>query len=739
MPQQLCFVCAHIRLNVAKIEYYSDILCPRLRESDGDYEDSENALVHTLTFACEKVFEKTPNVIVDLDQLLRKQNWKIFKRLRQHLYAQYPNEQTKPLIRELILEYENYHQFQYGFEFQQMISRACEFFGETLLTTEERTQIFDAIHSGPPKESYSEGHFKQRQRYLHRVQLRPFAPVLFGEYETYFLKLESETNDQISDEDYPPYKRRSGWVSHQSPRSPNDLANLIDEDLLTYINEWKNEDKIYRYDEFVEINIEALAEAVGTVFKESIIPNTNRLKFWMDNRDKIQNPIYVQKIIYAMQAYIKEKNFDQLNDLLTFCEWVLSHPGQDHSADYKISDESRENQNWSNERRTVRDFIGVCLAEDIDTPITARGQLAKILETLCTEFDSRLDQNSTSNAPIIDAFTEGLNSTRGRALEDLVKFGSWLRKHNSNSDISEITTILEKRFAKETECPLTLPEYAVLGRNYYDIFSLDATWTAKYKTDFFPQENLPAWLAAFSSLVDYGGLLYYSDTSHAIFDILQHDFDFALQHLSDFKKQDRPRQETIDRLGQHLFTYYLWNMYPLKGQESLLERYYKQTNNAREYWANLFNDIGYRLRNSGKDLDPNLKNRIIAFFEWRFEEKEETELQQFSFWLEAECLEAEWRLKAYSKVLNVCEVETWGIHLKTLCEMLPNYTDLVVDCFYKLTKVSKKDNIYIRQEEANTILSAGYESSDESVQQKAGLARENLLNAGIFVLSELED
>ena len=112
------------------------------------------------------------------------------------------------------------------------------------------------------------------------------------------------------------------------------------------------------------------------------------------------------------------------------------------------------------------------------------------------------------------------------------------------------------------------------------------------------------------------------------------------------------------------------------------------------------------MRNSGKELDRDLKERIIKFCEWRIEQKKPTELRHFTFWLQAECLDAEWRLNAYSKVLDVCEVEGWGFHFKTLCEMLPNHTAKVVECFLKLTDQVKKDNFYIQ--EAKTILKAGF-------------------------------
>ena len=312
--------------------------------------------------------------------------------------------------------------------------------------------------------------------------------MLFGKYKTYLQELETEHPFRIFDEDYVPSKAeiREVSVSKRSPYSHHDLAKLTDDNLLNFINAWDDEDKFQENENYIEINIEALADAFQTVFKESIISDPVRLKFWMKNRERIERPIYVRVIIYAMQSHVKTKNFGKLKEWLTFSEWVLSHPDRGHGADYRNGDETRENQNWSNARRTVGDFIATCLEKNVDVPITARGQLTTLLEMLCTQFDSRLDRELNPIDTIIDPCTEGINSTRGRALENLVKFGFWLRRHDLECDIQKLTAILEKRFAPETKYSLTLPEYAVLGSNYYYIFSLDRSWANKHKSDFFP-------------------------------------------------------------------------------------------------------------------------------------------------------------------------------------------------------------------------------------------------------------
>ena len=719
--------------NLEKEIDFSEAWCERLFGSESDNLDSKKALVHTLTFACVQVYEKSPDAVDGLDAALRNQPWKIFKRLRQHLYAQNPSEQTKPWSRELILNHREYHLWEHRYEFQCMIRSACEYFRESLLSKEERKQIFDAIRSGPSKtnhqewlgllgEEFTEDGFKKRQRHFHRMQFNPFASVLFDEYKTYFHELEDEAANPIPDEDYPPHETRSGIVSTRSPRSPEDLSKLTDEELLAYINECEGEKPLYESNHLIEVNIEGLSVAFQTVFKEQIIPDSKRLRFWMENREKIERTIYVRMMITEMQADVKEKHFNNLREWIGFCKWVLSHPDDSNQAEYnRHSDESREKPQWSNSRWAVADFIGVCLRKDVNAPLHARKNLVKLLEMLFTQFDWRLDRNLNQYDPI----TDNVNSPRVKALMELVSLGLWLRRNDSSSNASEVTTILEKRLGPKAELPLTLPEYAILGSNYNWLFYLNEAWATEHKLNFFPKDKLPEWLAAFIRFVAY------NSPSKLTFQILRDNFDFALQHLADRKKQDHPREEWIDMLGQHLFTYYLWGLYPLRGlvegnnRCSLLERYYQATDNNREHWANLFyyvGDIPWRT----EQLDKGMKDKILAFFDWRIEVKELIELQQFNLWLEAESLDAEWRLDACSKILDACKAERVSIPIpvEALCEMLPNHTAKVVECFAKLTDGCGDDSIFIYTEEAKTILKAGLASADRDVHQNAERAHE---------------
>lgn len=709
---------------------YSEYWCERLIQAEGDHDDAKKSLVHTLTFACEKVYEKLPGSVFKLDMAIRQQQWRVFKRLRHHLYAQYPTEVTKPWIQELIREYEGYDKWEYTYEFQRMIRSACEHFGTALLAKDELKQIFDCICNGPSKDGLTKEEHKRHQRRLHRLQFAPFNPVLFGEYETYFRELEAEAKDKISDDDYPPFKTRVGHVSTRSPHSPEYLGSLTDEELLSFINEWEDSPPFFEGNTVIEVNIQGLSRTFQTVFKEKIVPNPKRHRFWMENCDRIERPIYVEKMINVLRECMQANNFDNLGEWLTFSEWVLSHPDDSEDGIYdRHAGESRDNPNWSNSRWAVSDFIRTCFRADVDPPVSARTQFVKLLDMFCTQFDWRLDQHLAGN----EAIDKGTNTPRCRALEALIGFGLWLRDNDSAIDVPEVVEILEKRLAPTAEHPLTLSEYAILGENYNRLFLLNEACATAHKSVLFPLDEFPKWLAAFDNFLGFNSL------SKQTFEVFQDDFIFALEHLRDIKKQDRPDDTLIDMIGQCLFGYYLQELYPLRGEESLIERYYQATDSDREQWANLFDYVGHQLWETTGQLDTNVKEKNIDFFEWRFKVGEPAELQQFTYWLKAECLDPQWRLNAYSEILDITKAEAMSItmEVEALCDMLPNHTEKVIECFAKLTEGIGDNNISIFKEEATAILQAGFRSSEDSVRKNAERAHENLLRIGRFDLMEL--
>jgi len=120
---------------------------------------------------------------------------------------------------------------------------------------------------------------------------------------------------------------------------------------------------------------------------------------------------------------------------------------------------------------------------------------------------------------------------------------------------------------------------------------------------------------------------------------------------------------------------------------------------------------------------------------------EPIELQEFGFWLEAECLDPDWRLQSYSKILDLDRAKDVGLYrqISALNKLLPNHVALVVECLAKITDTMDQGTLmHISADEAKPILKAGLNAEDPKIRENAERARGNLLRLGRFEYLELE-
>ena len=719
-------------------EDVSEVWCRRLDRIGRSFEEPSNVLVECLTFASGRVFEQAPSQAAELDKLFQTKRWKIFRRLREHLSARFPGEETKPWIRELILSKGDYSHSLHGYEFQQIVSSAAEHFGEELLTQEERRIIFDAILDGPPKDAYkklwgdgfTEEGFEQLKSYFQRMQLKPFATILFGVYADHFQALEATDPHQHSDDGYSPVgEMKGGSIESQSPRSAEDLATLSDAELLDFINKWDQEHDFETGKMgdgwLVKVTIEALADAFSKVFREVVLHENNRVQFWLDNKEKIARTIYVKAIINSMADYLGEGRFDRFGEAMTMCDWVISHGDQVAQGDFAQDGRSGGHIDWHSSRSAVVDLARVCIDAGPEIAAANRERLVNALKKICTEFDWSLDTNQPAGSTGDDPYSQAINRTRSRALEDLIRLALQLKGHDPKADTSFVAEVFEERISGESSLPLTIPEYVVLGKCLADVISLDEEWAVSHQPNFFPQDSLPEWRAAFGSLLLYIGY------NIRVFEAIKDQFVFALDNLNDLEPEASTSRDLTGDLGRHLFVYYICGRFPLRGPDSLLARFFGNTSGNQGRWAQLFTNAGFVMRRANNPPVEDVE-RAKEFAVWRLKQGDESELEGFWIWLEAECLEAEWRLNFFSRTLDICHQKGamfYGVVGK-LEAFLPEHPGAVIECFAKLTDNLDTDRFTVQEDAAKNILKAGLESSDEDMNRNARRALENLLRRG---------
>ncbi len=686
----------------------------KLFPSEHDDIDFDEMLTTSLTVACESFYEKFPNKIDKLDKELRNQPSDFFKRLRQHLYTKFISTKTKPKIRELIVTSDSYGKHPYSVEFSQLIESSCQYFKESLLSTAEREEIFAKIIAGVVE---TDTHYSSDD--LRRTQLYPFAEVLFGEYKKKFDKLVADYDKNHPDKViyfYP--ETLDGSTFNRSAFSPTDLEKLSDTELLTRINTWQDELTFSKDDCIVRITIKGLSSVFQEVFRETIVHEPERLQYWLDNKEKIARPIYVQAILEVARSTITP---DNLSEWLSFCKWVLSHPDR---GDSSAEDTLRINPDWHGARVAVHNLIATNLMKKNELLIDAiQPQLTEILTSLCTQPHRDLDRKAYEDGH--SQFTIGMHFSRGRSLVTLLNLALKKRFY-----LTVLTKVLDIRFVEQT---FTLPEFGVLGYMLPGLERLDKKLVERYREKIFPQANYEKWLAAFEGFIGYHA------PSDLTFTIIRNEFDYCLQHLQKFRQEDRYNYSLADKLSDLFFYYYMQGKYPLLSDESLLYRYYQKTAGTRQHWGKLFARVGYSLRR--KNINKNQQHKAIAFLKWRVAAKESSELANFVDWLnigwldDKLCLDMCGEILQLCKITNVATVELWLEKLCSLCATMPTET---VNCLYLLVmKLNKKTICYLRIKYLKPIIDAGEKSLTNQAKVKeikAHLLREDWLD-----LDELDD
>jgi hypothetical protein len=709
----------------------SEIWSPRVDEQRRPYAEPKGDLVRVLTFASEQVYErKDVGEIEQLDKALRYGKWYVFDRVRYHLYVKSP-AQARTWICDAIVSYPSYSEEQYGFEFQRMIRTAAEQFGAEMLSREDLTRIFDEIMRGPDKqadkafmaERFTEEGFQRRQEYFQHRQLAPFAPVLFGKYLERFNELASRL-PALTDEDFVRYDiGESKTGATRSPKSAAELALLSDDELIAFLNDWddphQDSDKWW-----VDVDFVGLA----TAFQQLIVANPQRFLAWGERWRAIERPIYVR---YALNVATKRvgQHQPELDQWLDIANWVMTKPDDPVKDDEKASETSRDRPAWNSARTEVVALIAECVKKDAGVGIEWRPRLITLLKVACLCADRYLD----SGRPIItprNFLTDAINTMRGRALETLLQYGSWVKRQQHDADISDLFEVLELRLAGSP--PLTLPEYALLGASFHQLYDLSSSWARAHVGEVFPQEKTDAWAAGVEAY------LRFNSPHPLVFGILIAQLEFAIEHMRLFKDEENSRNDAIEHLGEHLLNYYLLGLLELSGSNSLLARFYRKT--KPKYWAHVFDYLG-RMLSKTKQLKAEIAERCKEFFEARLAAGNAEELQELTFWLMSECLSPNWRVNALLRTLDVTKsaTRTPSMIIEELAKLLKHEPDLVVSAFAMLTDyLVGRPYFYLQPEYVKPILKHGFASENEATVHAAKLAQDNLLKAGRSEFRDLD-
>jgi len=741
----------------------SEIWCQRVNQQTSPHLDQDEALAQACYRACKYVYKTNDKIQIEaLDLKLRESPWLIFKRIRQQLYAEYPQTAQVSWVQEFIRDPDrDYSERNHHFEFQRMLGVACETYRSELFEEGELEGYLEAILTGPVKQKWIEGYkswngiepsdkdFITRQAYFHRKQLRPFASVLYGKYKDRYASLEAEAlkmgADPITDDDYHPIPMRCHTVQSHSPKSSHDMQEMSDEDLFNYLQEWDSPQRIYSPQKgTVEISHSALSSAFRVHFIKEISHNSNRLSWWLKNAKTFHRPIFCEAIVKALTDLVEAKQHQQLQDVFDFCNWVLSYADNvpQNSGSEARKDADPKKCSWASSRSAVKSFAAKCVSEKAGLSQKWREQIFSVYSQLCSGKDIHLDSSKETIRNAHNLVSTAINQTRSQALENLIDYGQWVRKAKGNqSELPEVTKLIDQRLTGNPE--LSDAEHVLLAMRFGALCWIDQNWIKNKAEKIFPRADAELWQACFSAYLTHSqGYLH-------DYNYLKQEYLYAFKSVVLDPENDKNRDDNDSYLihkwmGYHLLTFYLSGRIELFSEGDLcLELFYNATQYHKELWGDLFDHAGRSVRDWGPQVDNNVVKRVIALFEWRLSHAERKELSEYVFWLDGECLDAEWRLNGLLQTLkfsNDDDVKCATLTDKLNEHFLQTHPDKVLQCFAEVTKSAEhKSYFYISEQSAKPILIKGLASKNLETQKLAEEARENLLKVGRFEYLHLTD
>jgi hypothetical protein len=325
------------------------------------------------------------------------------------------------------------------------------------------------------------------------------------------------------------------------------------------------------------------------------------------------HPSYIRGFLEGVrQAVVAEKASDW-TCALELCKWAVDQSGL-QSAD----DSSQEGRAWRWLRQTVNDLLGSGLKESpASIPIDLRGQVLPILAGLSNDPDPSAEREAERAAGRDDHYTLAINSIRGRAIENLIACGVWIKLSLRPSESGEVDSKelagLEELLEVNLATDRSLAIRSLYGVHLHRLLWFDGIWTKRVGRSIFSQrlgdEGLDR--AAWEGFLAWG----YRPANRELFELLRSSYERAVQQLRGEARAENDQDSPVVRLGENLINLYTAGFIDLESADQFISRFF--ANGSDEGRARVMRWIGHSLRTAAGDVEVSAVARFQRLWEYR--------------------------------------------------------------------------------------------------------------------------
>ncbi len=747
----LCATLDASNSSTAEEQFGSALWLEDLLHNPGFTHQPETILILRIYAICRDIITREGTTgAIRVDHLLRPRKWHLFRRLRWQLYADFPQHYLDQARGDVLERIKEMNRIPHGFELQNMIATFVAKYGDQFLSPDEISVVIESISGGPLD---ADGKIDSDELYVNRFrakQIQPFRPLI-PDKNLFAVKTPGGDEVVFDSEDYKPFRSlgEARVIEQRSPITPEQLANMDDAKLWPLLNEWAPDSKHLNAEWWIEEGVAGLANA----FAKAIAYNRSRFNASSEWWKHLRRPAFLWRILDTTLSDDKalQPTRDDWETWIGLCEYVVAQqPIEQPDSDGKTDDTSVINPTWKYARWSVARLIDRMLQREDSPPAAYAPRIAKLLQTLASEDDPRLDEIDRSwSSSSFDWLSKGINTSAGTAIEALLLFSMWQRKDTQEAtSIRWVTDLLSEQLAKENQSPAI---FAVLGSRLVLLVHLFPDWCRDQGEAVFPfQTRLEHARAA---LISHLG---YNNPHHLVLEGFPNLPDQALELIDFNEDEDRTasRVEMPFRLGYHL-SYYYWNALPSETiADRRLDKFFEVASAGTR--GRLIAEIGHVFRRaSSSSSSAALINRAQKLWDKRFATISEeiirnqdsrdnflSELESFAQWVEADCFDSHWRLMRFAESLELLprspEVLDLAKTLENLSER-PENLQAVMRCVQLLTaKFSDRLRWSMGEDDLKETIKRGLKAADSETRRLADSARDNLLRNCLFAYQDLE-
>lgn len=612
--------------------------------------DVKHALVKGLREVCKGLIEADSRVKKKVLAQLQCQPYYVFDRIEMFLLRFFPEGQDER-IKNILSDREYYDNHSIQTEYHELLKRQ---FGN--IGTEAQNCYLEYVGERPDVneeiakwERFSGRKITKDDVLKHwRIEklrrLEGLSNVLPEQWQQEYDKLVEEFGEpQRLDEE----TVSASWEGrHGSPILAKELEKKTVEEIIEYLRTWDAPDEW----EWGKECPSGLADEVAKVIEK-------RFDEFCDNAARFIDleATYVRRFLRVVEAQCREGVVISWEPLLELCKWVANQ-----SLEMLPLTEGKDND-WSGAQDAVGGLIELGVTRDKGrVPFEYRVFVWECIEPITRSPDPtpEWEKQSREDNANFEPIHLAINSTRGRALEGIIKYGWWVKNNLSEGNvildnfegIEEVRNVLEEHLDIKKEPLLAIR--AIYGQWFPQLTVLGKKW-AEEKTDIiFPSTNKNMndfMCAAWESYIKF------SKVYDNVFQLLRDKYSWAIDRMKKQGERKDGHEDVDGRIARHLVIMYTRGV--LSSADELWQKFWEDAPDRIRKEAIEF--IGRILRDRSNSIEPDIIKRFCDLFEDRLkkiegiDEKERSgeEFTAFGWWFEGEVTEEEWLLEQLERVL----------------------------------------------------------------------------------------